>query len=89
MNLVAELSLYPLRDDPLITIETFIRELRRVPGLTIRTNQMSTQVSGEFDQVTGAVNACLRNTMREQGRCVLVAKYLNAEVNLDEVPLIE
>ena len=60
MNIVADLSLYPLKDGAVPDIIGFIRELRRQPDIEIVTNQLSTQLRGEFDAVTGAVQACMR-----------------------------
>ena len=52
MNIVAEMSLYPLKDGPVPTIIGFIEDMRRQAGIEIVTNQLSTQVSGRFDAVT-------------------------------------
>ena len=53
MNIVADMSLYPLKDGPIPTIISFIREMQQQDGIEIVTNQLSTQVSGEFEAVTG------------------------------------
>ena len=88
MNIVAEMSLYPLKDGPIPTIISFIHALREQPGIEIVTNQLSTQVSGSFEAVTAAVNGCMRHVMQEPDTVVLVVKYLNVEKELDRAPTL-
>ncbi|MGD8346049.1 MAG: hypothetical protein PVI83_02305 [Lysobacterales bacterium] len=89
MNIVAEMSLYPLRDGPIPTIIGFIRALRAQQGIEIVTNQLSSQVSGSFEAVTTAVNRCMEKVMASSdGTVVLVVKYLNVEKELDRPPTL-
>ena len=88
MRITAELSLYPLAPDFVGHITDFIVELRRQPGLEIVTNQMSTQVRGEFDAVLAAVGRCTRATMERVHPVVLVAKFLNADLEISEAPSV-
>jgi len=80
------MSLYPLRDGPVPVIIEFIRELRGQDGVEIVTNQLGTQVRGEFDVVTAAVNHCMRKAMEAPNTVVLVVKYLNIDVELGRAP---
>ena len=87
MRITAELSLYPLAsDEPIERITGFIRELREQPGIEVLTNQMSTQLRGEIDDVQRAVNACMKAVMESGDRVVLVAKYLNADLPIHSPP---
>ena len=88
MNIVAEMSLYPLKDGPVPNIIAFIREMREQPGIDIVSNQLSTQVSGSFEAVTGAVNHCMEKAMDSPDTVVLVVKYLNVEKELDRAPTL-
>ncbi len=88
MNIVAEMSLYPLKDGPIPTIIGFIETLREQDGIEIVTNQLSTQVSGPFEAVTSAVNHCMRSVMATGDTVVLVVKYLNVEKELDRAPTL-
>jgi uncharacterized protein YqgV (UPF0045/DUF77 family) len=88
MNIVAEMSLYPLKDGPVPNIIAFIREMRQQPGIDIVSNQLSTQVSGSFEAVTGAVNHCMEQAMDSPDTVVLVVKYLNVEKDLDRAPTL-
>ena len=82
MRITVEMSLYPLAPDFVGPITDFIGELRREPGLEIVTNAMSTQVRGEFDAVLGAVGRCTRAAMERVHPVVLVAKFLNADLDI-------
>ena len=82
MKIVAELSLYPLSDAPVPAIVDFIHTLNRQAGVEAVSNQMSTQLRGEFEAVTGAINACMRKAMAENDKMVLVVKYLNSDLDI-------
>jgi uncharacterized protein YqgV (UPF0045/DUF77 family) len=86
MKIVADLSLYPLKDAPVPDIIGFIQELRTQGGVEVVTNQLSTQVRGEFEAVTAAVNQCMEKVMAQPDTFVLVVKYLNVDLEIGEVP---
>lgn len=86
MNIVADMSLYPLKDAPIPDIIEFIKDLRECSGIEIVTNQLTTQISGDFDAVTTAINVCMRKTMQASNTIVLVVKYLNVEPDLQATP---
>jgi uncharacterized protein YqgV (UPF0045/DUF77 family) len=86
MKIVADLSLYPLKDGPIPNIIEFIKELQIQDGIEIVTNQLGTQLRGEFEAVTGAINHCMRKAMGSPNTVVLVVKYLNIDVELKREP---
>jgi uncharacterized protein YqgV (UPF0045/DUF77 family) len=86
MKIVADMSLYPLKDGPIPTIIEFINELQGQDGIEIVTNQLSTQLRGEFEAVTGAINYCMQRAMTEPNTVVLVVKYLNIDAEIGKVP---
>jgi len=88
MNIVAELSLYPLKDGPIPDIIAFIEAMGKQQGVAVVTNQLSTQLRGEFDAVTGAINRCMRQVMDAPNTVVLVVKYLNVDKELDRAPTL-
>ena len=88
MNIVADMSLYPLKDGAVPDIIDFIRELRQQDGIEIVTNQLSTQLRGEFDAVTGAVQHCMRRAMAAPNTVVLVVKYLNVDLEIGRAPTL-
>jgi len=88
MRITVEMSLYPLAPDFVGHITDFIVELRREPGIEIVTNQMSTQVRGDFDAVMGAITRCTRAAMERVHPVVLVAKFLNADLDIGAAPTV-
>jgi uncharacterized protein YqgV (UPF0045/DUF77 family) len=88
MHITADISLYPLDEQFTDPIRDFIHRLRREPGLDIVTNQLSTQVRGDFDAVTGALNRCMREAMNRPGAAVFVVKYVNADLPIGTTPAV-
>jgi uncharacterized protein YqgV (UPF0045/DUF77 family) len=87
MKIVADLSLYPLKDGPVPEIIRFIKDIRGQDGIEIVTNQLSTQLRGEFEAVTGAINQCMRAVMAvSSNTVVLVVKYLNVDLEIGRPP---
>ena len=86
MKIVADMSLYPLKDGPIPTIIEFIEELQGRGGIEIVTNQLGTQVRGEFEAVTDAIKHCMRKVMMAPNTVVLVVKYLNIDVEIGRKP---
>ncbi len=86
MKIVADMSLYPLKDGPIPTIIEFIRELQGQDGIEIVTNQLGTQLRGEFEAVTRAINHCMRKAMTASNTVVLVVKYLNIDAEIGRAP---
>lgn len=76
MHVAVELSLYPLADEFIPPILDFIERLKARPGLSVLTNSMSTQVSGEFDAVFDALKAEMGRTLAGPRRAVFVVKVL-------------
>ena len=44
MNLVAEISMYPLQSDYIPPIDDFLAQLNAEPSVEVKTNRMSTQL---------------------------------------------
>ncbi len=76
MRIAVEMSLYPLADDFIPSILDFIERLKTHPGLAVVTNSMSTQLSGELDDVFDALRAEIAATFASPRRSVLVMKVL-------------
>jgi uncharacterized protein YqgV (UPF0045/DUF77 family) len=79
MNITAELSLYPLTDDYVPTIRSYIDALNAVDGLEVRTHALSTEIFGEFSLVMEAIQTATEVVFKEEPAAVLVAKYLNRD----------
>ena len=76
MHVAVEMSLYPLTGEFIPPILDFIERLKAHRGLSIVTNSMSTQVSGDYDRVFDALKAEIRASLSETHRAVLVMKVL-------------
>lgn len=88
MKIVAEMSLYPLKDGAVPDIIEFIRDLQAQDGIEIVSNQLATQIRGEFDTVTGAIEHCMRRAMTAPNTVVLVVKYLNVDLEIGRAPTL-
>jgi len=89
MKITVDISLYPLDTNYIPSIKAFILHLRTFPGLEIVTNQLSTQLRGEFEQVTGAINSCIRESMTGEQKVVFVTRYLNSDLEIGRLPDID
>ena len=76
MKLTAELSLYPLQDDYIPPIDAIIEALNARTGLTVKTNAMSTQISGDYASVFDAIQSSLAQSVERFGQQVLVCKFI-------------
>ncbi len=88
MRITAELSLYPLRESFTEPILACIALLRAQPGVEIVTNQMSTQLRGEYDAVMAALSTGMRGAMAAPGTVVCVVKVLNADLPIGSPPAL-
>ena len=89
MKITVDISMYPLDSDYKPPIKDFVRRLRKHANLELMTNQLSTQICGEFTTVTTALNSCMEESMAQDGRVVFVTRYLNAELDIKSVPDID
>lgn len=89
MNITVDISMYPLDADYKPAIKAFIRRLRTHAGLTLVTNQLSTQINGDFGAVTAALNDCIQQSMEATNKVVFVTRYLNADLDIACLPDID
>ena len=61
MKISIDISYYPLNQNFREPIKAFIADLQSKENISVRTNSMSTQVFGEFDDAMKAVNECIKN----------------------------
>ena len=86
MRITAEISLYPLQEEFLPPIQSFIRDIQDSTALQVTVNQMSTQLVGELSDVSQALEKALEASFQAGGAQVLVAKFLNADLPIDAPP---
>lgn len=77
MQVMVELSLYPLVNDYIGPIKAFIERLHSYSNLTVITCSTSTQVHGDYTEVMQVLGAEMQRTHEEVGQAVFVAKFLN------------
>lgn len=80
MKISVELSYYPLNEKFKAPIKAFIAQLNDNKNLVVRTNSMATQVFGEFDEVMGSIQHCMKQAF-ELPHSVFVMKVINADLN--------
>ncbi|MGV6857916.1 MAG: YkoF family thiamine/hydroxymethylpyrimidine-binding protein [bacterium] len=80
MELSVEISLYPLKDQYIPTIEAFIERLNTYPGLNVITNTMSTQIFGDYDQIMDILRDEMRRSFEIHGRGIFVCKFINGNL---------
>lgn len=75
MEITVEISLYPLNENFKEIIKEFILNLNKYKNISIVTNNVSTQISGEYNIIMDILKNEIKNTF-EKNRSVLVAKFL-------------
>jgi len=88
-KIVADISMYPLSTDYIPAIVEFIKSLRVRDGLEVVTNQLSTQLRGEFEAVTGAISDGMKTVMTGPEKVVFTVKYINADLEIGRLPDID
>lgn len=84
MRLAVEISLYPLQNDYIPAIKSFIDRLNTYADLRVKTSETSTIVVGEYEVVMHILAQEMRQTHDEVGQAIFVCKYLNADqANID------
>ncbi len=76
MQARADISLYPLADDYIPPIRDVIARLNAHDGLTVVTNDMSTQVTGDYDVLMGVLQQEMRTSFEREGKCIFIVKFL-------------
>ena len=85
MKISIELSLYPLAMDNFKDeIWAFIKRLRKVDGLQVVTNGMSTQVFGDYDLAVSKVMAEIKHVHSTTSAAVFVCKFINGDRSIVE-----
>jgi uncharacterized protein YqgV (UPF0045/DUF77 family) len=76
MRIAVDISLYPLDQDYIPPIKSFIERLNQYPDLQVQTNALSTQISGEHARVFEVLSKEIGATFEEQGKRVFILKVL-------------
>jgi len=80
MQVAIDISLYPLTQDYEPPIIRFIQQLNNHADLKVVTNELSTQVMGEYDTAMTAVQSAIKATFAEGLTASFVMKVLNVSI---------
>jgi len=79
MQLVVEISLYPLAQEYISHIQDFIDRLNTDSALNVSTSATSTIVNGEFSHVMQVLTIEMQKTYTDVGQAIFVCKFLNGD----------
>jgi uncharacterized protein YqgV (UPF0045/DUF77 family) len=79
MRLVVEISLYPLNQQYIEPIKSFIDRLNQHQDLYVKTSATSTVVAGDNGRVMAVLQAEMQVTHEQVGQAIFVCKFLNGE----------
>ena len=80
MKASIEISMYPLDSAYGTPILKFINRLRQHQELSVHTNNMSTQIFGEYDYLMTALNKEMKQSFLENEAVVMVMKVINMDL---------
>ncbi|TAK47900.1 MAG: hypothetical protein EPO28_01630 [Saprospiraceae bacterium] len=82
MKVSLEISMYPLDQHYGTPVLQFIERLRRNSSLVVHSNNMSTQVFGEYDEVMAALTKEMKDSFQENDTVAMVLKVVNSDLRL-------
>ncbi len=80
MKTSIDISFYPLNKDFRAPIKAFIEALKSHQNVIVKSNSMSTQVFGEYDEVMSVVTKCMKDAL-ELPESIFVLKIINMDRN--------
>jgi uncharacterized protein YqgV (UPF0045/DUF77 family) len=81
MDVSVEVSMYPLKDEYIPAIQSFIDRVNTYPELHVLTNTMSTQLFGEFDFLMDVMRDEMRRSYEKFGRAIFVCKFIQGDLS--------
>ena len=79
MKASIEISLYPLKKDFIPPIDNFIENLKGYSSIEVRTNNMSTSLFGELDDLMNILSIEVDKTFEKEVDAVFNLKILNGD----------
>ena len=80
MNASVEISMYPLIPDSETPIINFIERLNENEKLTVKTNAMSTQIVGDYDEIMTTLTKEIKAAFLKEKAVVMVLKIINIDL---------
>lgn len=81
MKISVDISLYPLKDDYLPAIESFIERADATPGINVVKNRLSTQLFGDYDQIMDWLKVEFKRTYEEYGQGIFATRFLMGDLS--------
>ena len=79
MQISIEVSLYPLSENFISPIDNFISCLKKYDCIELRTNNMSTQLFGEFDDILKILKVEMEKTFKNETNSAFNLKIVNGD----------
>ena len=79
MFVSVEVSLYPLNKDFIPLIDDFIDSLKKYDKIEVRTNVMSTQLFGDFDELMKILKVEVEKIFKKEINSVFNLKIINGD----------
>ena len=79
MQVSIDVSLYPLNEKFISSIDDFISGLKKYDNIEVRTNSMSTQLFGDFDDLMSILKIEIEKTFKKEINSVLNLKIVNGD----------
>ena len=79
MQISIEVSLYPLSGNFISPIDNFISCLKKYDSIEVRTNNMSTQLFGEFDDIIKILTVEMEKTFKNETYSAFNLKIVNGD----------
>tara|TARA_B100000900_G_C20356639_1_gene624568 strand:- start:87 stop:329 length:243 start_codon:yes stop_codon:yes gene_type:complete len=77
MKIAVDISLYPLDKEFIPPIKNFIHRLNNYNSIEVISNNMSTQIIGEYEVIMSILNNEIRDTFEELPKAIFAVKILN------------
>lgn len=81
MRVSIDISMYPLNQDYIQPIQSFINSLKKYSEIEISENKMTTQVFGEYDATMEIVQREIKNSGMVDNKVVFTLKVIPFDVN--------
>lgn len=79
MQVSIEINLYPLNKEFIPLIDDFINRLKSYTNIEVRTNAMSTQLYGDFEDLIQILKNEVEKTFRKEINSVFNLKIVNGD----------
>jgi uncharacterized protein YqgV (UPF0045/DUF77 family) len=79
MKIVAEISMYPLKEQYIQPIQEFIDRLNTYKSVKVITTATSTTVSGEYLPTMQMLGEEMQRSHEKIGQAIFVCKFLNGD----------